>query len=117
MRTHVDIKGSNMWTHECELVVQRPEEMTGNCADFGVLVRKITWDQWSDGRAFGTGIYSENDCEPSCAQGSRHEMPVTVELGDVRKVGSKYFLTTFSFSSQTGEDLPGTSSPDGSWAT
>ena len=110
-----EIPAADMWTYECELVVQRPEEMTKNCADFGVLVRNIKWDKWSGGKAHGTGIYSENDCTPSCAEGKRHEMPVIVELSELTKVGKKYFLNTFSFSSRKGNDLPGVNSPDGSW--
>ncbi|MEI6039526.1 MAG: hypothetical protein WCQ52_07560 [Actinomycetes bacterium] len=110
-----EIPAANMWTYECELILQKPSEETTTCADFGIMVRAIHWDQWSQGRAFGTGIYSINDCTPNCADGKRHESPVTVELSDFTKVGDKYLLNTFTFSSQTGENLPLSQSPDQSW--
>ena len=110
-----EIPAANMWTYECELILQKPSEETTTCADFGIMVRAIHWDQWSQGRAFGTGIYSINDCTPNCADGKRHEAPVSVELSDLTKVGDKYLLNTFTFSSQTGENLPLSQSPDQSW--
>ena len=110
-----EIPAANMWTYECELILQKPSEETTTCADFGIMVRAIHWDQWSQGHAFGTGIYSINDCTPNCADGKRHEAPVTVELSDLTKVGDKYLLNTFTFSSQTGENLPLSQSPDQSW--
>lgn len=110
-----DIPPANMWTYECELILQKPSEETTTCADFGIVVRAIHWDQWGQGRAFGNGIYSINDCTPNCAEGKRHEAHVTVELSGLTKEGNKYLLNTFSFSSQSGENLPLSDSPDESW--
>ena len=110
-----DMRGSQMWTFECELVVQKPSVMTSACADFGEQVRNIVWDQWDKGHGVGRGIYSVNDCDPDCADGTLHETPVTVELGDVTKVGSKYFLNTFSFVSKNGEALGVGKGSSGTW--
>jgi hypothetical protein len=89
--------------------------MTSACADFGEQVHSIKWAVWEKGKALGTGLYSKNDCDPDCADGTLHEMAVKVSLTDLTKEDGKYFLNTFSFTSQTGENLPQGSTPKGSW--
>lgn len=109
------VTAENMWTYECEFVVQRPTTMTSACADFGEQVHSIKWAVWEKGKVLGTGVYSKNDCDPDCASGTRREVPVNVELTDLTKEDGKYFLNTFSFTSQSGENLPQGSTPNGSW--
>ena len=109
------VTAENMWTYECEFVVQRPTTMTSACADFGEQVHSIKWAVWEKGKALGTGLYSKNDCDPDCASGTRREVPVNVELTDLTKEDGKCFLNTFSFTSQSGENLPQGSTPNGSW--
>ena len=109
------VTSKNMWTYECEMKVARPTTMTNTCADFGEVVHSIKWKTWGRGIATGSGIYSINDCDPDCADGTRHESPVDVVLSDLTHEKDKYFLNTFSFTSQNGENLPQKSSPSGSW--
>ncbi len=109
------IYAKELWTYECELVIQRPTTMTNTCADFGEVVHSIKWKTWGRGIATGSGIYSINDCDPDCADGTRHESPVDVVLSDLTHEKDKYFLNTFTFTSKSGDVLPNTYSPDGSW--
>ena len=109
------VTAENMWTYECEFKVQRPTTMTSACADFGEQIHSIKWAVWEKGKALGTGVYSKNDCDPDCADGTLHEMAVKVSLADLTKEDGKYFLNTFSFTSQSGENLPKGSSANGSW--
>ena len=86
-----------MWTYECEFKVQRPTTMTSACADFGEQVHSIKWTVWEKGKALGTGVYSKNDCDPDCADGTIYETPVKVELRDLTRDGNEYYLNTFTF--------------------
>lgn len=109
------VTAENMWTYECELEVQRPTTMTSACADFGEQVHSIKWAVWANGKALGTGVYSKNDCDPDCADGTFHEMAVKVSLTDLTQEDGKYYLNIFSFTSQSGENLPQGSITNGSW--
>ena len=109
------VTAENMWTYECEFKVQRPTTMTSACADFGEQVHSIKWNIWEKGKALGTGVYSKNDCDPDCADGTRLEAAVRVELTDLTRDGNKYFLNTFTFISKMGEDLPKRNSAGGFW--
>jgi len=109
------ISSAELWTFVCELEEQRPGTMTNTCADFGEVVHSIEWSTWAKGSATGTGIYSINDCDPDCADGTIYETPVKVELRDLTRDGNKYFLNTFTFTSKIGEDLPEGRAPNGSW--
>lgn len=44
--------------------------------------------------ARGTGVYSVDDCDPVCAEGTRHEVPVYIWLSDTSTDGKNYFLNT-----------------------
>lgn len=109
------VTAEDMWTYECEFKVQRPRTMTSACADFGEQVHSIKWAVWANGKALGTGVYSKNDCDPDCADGTFHEMPVKVSFTDLTKEDGKYFLNIFSFTSQSGENLPQGTITNGSW--
>ena len=88
------VTSDQVYTFECELISQKPETLTTNCADFGEMVYDIKWSKWEIDGAIGEGIYSINECEPSCAEGTRSEKPVSVRLSGVTFDGEKYFLNT-----------------------
>ena len=100
------IEPVNVFSFECELVLNRPDLMTTNCADFGEVVRDIKWKTWSAEGAVGTGIYSVNDCNPDCADGTRHEEPVFVQLKDLTTDGKKYYLNTLMIFESSGDSRP-----------
>ena len=88
------IESKDLYTFNCETVEQKPELLTPYCADFGVVVYKIKWNDWSAYGAHGSGIYSRNDCNPDCADGTRHEQPIKIELKDLLSSDGKYYLNT-----------------------
>ena len=48
----------------------RPTELFLACADGNAVVTQITWSSWGSLAAYGTGLFSENQCNPDCAQGT-----------------------------------------------
>ena len=88
------VEAKDVYTFSCELVLRKPDVFTTACADFGESVHSIKWSMWSAEGAKGTGIYSVNDCEPDCADGTRHEVPVYVWLLNTSTDGKNYFLNT-----------------------
>lgn len=89
-----EVDPKQVYTFLCELPLRRPDVFTTACADFGEMVYEIKWDEWNVQGASGRGIYSVNDCDPDCATGKRHEVPVRVWLEDATSDGKNYFLNT-----------------------
>ena len=99
-------KLAGTWTYDCEFPVQRPEEIMLTCADGGMIVTDIKWQTWSSKQALGTGIYSQNMCDPSCAEGVRVEASVNLKLSDLTEQGGKYYLRTLDVRTTDGKDFP-----------
>ena len=93
-------------TWDCETAQYKPERITITCADGGVFVEKIQWSSWSIEGATGTGIYSENLCEPNCAEGQRVTEPVKLTLSNLTEYKGKFSLRTIDISTQNGKDFP-----------
>jgi hypothetical protein len=96
----------DIYTYDCEYLEQRPEQLTQFCADGGVYIYDITWDRWSYNGANGKGIYSKNLCEPSCAEGTREEVPVDIYLSGIEILEGKRVLRYLSANTRDGELLP-----------
>lgn len=105
-----DIPSNSVYTFLCELITQKPETLTDTCADFGESVYKIKWKTWGVKGATGTGIYSINDCEPNCAEGTRREVPVQLRLDRVTTDGKRYLLNVLTIISVNATE------PDGVYA-
>jgi hypothetical protein len=93
-------------TWDCETAVYKPESITITCADGGIFVEKIQWRSWSQKGASGVGIFSENLCEPNCAEGKRVTAPVNITLSNLTEQNGKYCLRTLDISSVDGKDFP-----------
>ena len=93
-------------TWDCETAQYKPESITITCADGGIFVEKIQWSTWSQEGALGTGIYSENLCEPSCVEGKRVTAPVEITLSNLTEYERKIYLRTIDISTQNGKDFP-----------
>ena len=102
----------DIYTYDCEYLEQRPEQLTKFCADAGVLVYDITWDSWGYNGAQGTGTYSENLCEPNCAEGKRVEEQVDLYLSGIEVIEGKRVLRYLSVNTPDGTLLPNGSSYD-----
>jgi len=94
------------WTYHCEIPVQRPEEIMLTCADGGMIVTDITWTTWTSKQALGTGIYSQNMCEPSCAEGTREDVPVTIKLSGPFEHKGRNVLKTLDIQAAGRRELP-----------
>jgi hypothetical protein len=94
------------WTYDCEFPVQRPAEIMLTCADGGMVVTEISWQTWTQSVASGNGIYSENLCEPDCADGTRVEVPVTVKLSEPFEYKGRNVLRRLEITAETGRELP-----------
>ena len=88
------VEAKKIYTFTCEFPTRKPDVFTTACADFGEMVREITWEEWNIVRPTGEAIYSLNDCRPSCAEGTRSEIPIRVWLEDVTSDGEFYFFNT-----------------------
>ena len=99
-------KSDQVWTYNCELPVQRPEEIMLTCADGGWLVTDIKWKTWTASGATGSGTYSQTMCEPNCAEGTRVDVPVTVKLSEPFEYKGRNVLKTLDINAVNGRELP-----------
>jgi hypothetical protein len=50
----------------------RPRYILFACGDGAFYVRGMDWQSWHPFRALGHGTFHQNDCDPSCAEGTFH---------------------------------------------
>jgi hypothetical protein len=93
-------------TWDCETAEYKPESITITCADGGVFVEKIQWNTWSKEGTAGTGIYSENLCDPNCAEGKRVTAPVKITLSNLTIYKEKIYLRSLDINTLDGKDFP-----------
>jgi hypothetical protein len=102
----IDLPASKVLTWNCEIETHKPELIFFTCADGGLYVEKIKWSTWSKEGATGLGIFSENLCEPNCAEGKRVSAPVNLTLSNLTEQNGKYYLRTLDISTSDGKDFP-----------
>ena len=95
-----------IWTYDCEFPVQRPEQIMLTCADGGMIVTDIKWQTWDSRGATGTGTYSQNMCEPNCAEGKRVDVPVIVNLSELFVYKGRNVLRALDIKAVSGRELP-----------
>ena len=101
-----DLPASKVLTWNCEIEEHKPELIFLTCADGGLYVEKIKWSNWSKEVATGMGIFSENLCEPSCAEGQRVEAPVNVVLSKLTEHNGKFYLRKLDIRTKDRKDFP-----------
>jgi hypothetical protein len=99
------LPAGNIWTYNCEIPVQLPESFLLTCGDGGWYVYNIKWQSWGEKEAKATAVYSENVCEPSCAEGYRVEAPVTITLTTFAVPGKKIYLTDLDMRASTEKNF------------
>ena len=99
-------KLEGIWTYDCEFPVQRPEQIMLTCADGGMIVTDIKWQTWNTKEAIGIGTYSQNMCEPNCAQGKRVEVPVRLRLSELFEYKGRNVLKSLDIKAVSGRELP-----------
>ena len=95
------VAANNIWTYDCEIPVQLPESFLLTCGDGGWYVYNIKWQSWGENEARATAIFSENVCEPNCAEGHRVEAPVNLTLTASARTGKKIYLTDLVMQAST----------------
>lgn len=105
-RSSQSLRPSQVLTWDCEYPVYKPELITITCADGGIYLQKIRWQTWSESGAEGTGIFTENLCEPSCAEGKRVEAEVRISLRDLTRFGKKHYLRALGVTAIDSKDFP-----------
>ncbi len=93
-------------TWNCEIPIHKPENILITCADGGIYVEEIKWSTWSQKDATGSGIFSENLCEPSCVEGKRVKTSVNLTLSNLTEQDGKYYLRTLDITTSDGKDFP-----------
>ena len=104
--TKVYPKVKGIWTYDCESPVQRPEQIMLTCADGGMIVTDIKWQSWGANGATGTGTYSQNMCDPSCAEGKRVRLPVKLRLSELFEYRGRNMLRTLEIEAVGRRELP-----------
>jgi hypothetical protein len=99
------LPAGNIWTYNCEIPVQLPESFLLTCGDGGWYVYNIKWQSWGEKEAKATAVYSENVCEPSCAEGYRVEAPVDLTISTSAKPGKKIYLTNLVMTASTEKNF------------
>ena len=99
-------KVEGVWTYDCEFPVQRPEQIMLTCADGGMIVTDIKWQSWDATGATGTGTYSQNMCEPSCAEGKRVDVAVILNLSELFEYKGRNVLQNLDVKAVSGRELP-----------
>lgn len=100
-----NITSKDIQTFDCEYPEYKPETIMLTCGDGGWYVHKIVWHTWTKNGATGTGIFSQNLCDPSCAEGRFVEEAVNVRLSDIDRWKGKYYFRTLEISTTSGKDF------------
>ena len=71
-----------------------------------MIVTDIKWQTWDAKGAVGTGIYSQNMCEPSCAEGKRVDVPARLKLSELFEYKGRKVLRALDITAVSGRELP-----------
>ena len=99
------VKATEVLTWDCELPEYKPKAITLTCASGGYYVDEITWNTWTKEGATGSGIFHENLCDPSCAEGESVSEAVKLTLTELTPRKGKFYLRTLDIKTQSGKDF------------
>jgi hypothetical protein len=64
----------------CSTTAYRPQSYVITCADAGIQLNKAQYQWWTRKTAHGSGVYTFNDCMPSCVAGTFHSQAAAFTL-------------------------------------
>ena len=99
------VTATEVLTWDCEIPVYKPKAITLTCASGGYYVDEITWNTWTKEGATGSGIFHENLCDPSCAEGESVSEAVKLTLRELTPRKGKFYLRTLDIETQSGKDF------------
>ena len=104
---------SDIFINECGMgFATKPESIILACADGNLAVQHISWLMWEGEKALGRGTFIYNDCEPDCADGKTHLVPVQFSLlGVAKDLSGKSVFTQMEVVSES-DPLPGGATSD-----
>lgn len=95
----------DVYTFDCETTAHKPETIMIYCADAGAYVEKIKWSTWTPDIAHGSGVYTYNDCDPSCAEGTMHSTLTEITLSKPKTFKGKRYLSYLHLQTPDGSPL------------
>ena len=87
---------------DCGMMQSKPQSLTIYCADAGIGVAKISWQNWGGSTTDGTAIYYANNCEPNCAAGKVFQKKVSLRLFNLEKVDINKVYTKLKITANNG---------------
>ena len=69
---------------DCTKPKIEPKRITLTCADDGVQLKRMRWDDWNAPKAKGQGKVLVKDCDPNCAEGGTDKYKVKVTLLNIK---------------------------------
>jgi hypothetical protein len=90
----------------CGTLSIKPTTLTASCPNPRVNINQISWDTWGKNGATGTGIYSANNCTPSCAAGIWSSVPVYIKLAPPSMKNNQLVMNLLSISNKKDKPLP-----------
>lgn len=90
----VDSVKPNLVVAQCTQPGQvKPSEIVLACGDGNSVAQQLHWQAWGRNSASGSGILSQNDCNPYCAEGTFHDYPARFGLSDAVRAGGREYFT------------------------
>ena len=88
--------------------------------DSTAFLSAMTWQTWTASEATGSGTYKLDDCQPDCAQGTVHAVPVVVTFSQPVRAcqpAVRWFWSRASFTFPKGlpQALQGQNAPQNPW--
>jgi hypothetical protein len=69
----------------CTREQYKPRTIILTCGDAGIWLGKLKWSHWSRTKAVGSGTFTWNNCQPTCAAGHNLSRPVNVTLSGPKR--------------------------------
>ena len=87
----------HIYSFNCETTAEKIDLIFFTCADGNTGIAKIKWKSWTSKGAEGTGLYYQNTCNPSCADGKFKYVSVSVKLSRPLFLHGNFYLTQLDY--------------------
>ena len=70
---------------DCTKPKVQPKQITITCADAGIYLQGLNWENWGGDKASGAGTLRVNNCKPTCAEGTTKSYDSNVSLTNPKR--------------------------------
>ena len=70
---------------DCTKPKVQPKGITIACADAGIYLQGLNWENWGGHRSSGAGTLRVNNCKPSCIEGTTKSYDSNVSLTNAKR--------------------------------